>query len=52
LAGGRANTLDLVVAGIGGAGALCAVIGLATRSRPEALVAGSVGLVVAILVNR
>jgi hypothetical protein len=33
---------------IGGIGAVCAAIGTAVHSRPEALLAGSVGLVVAV----
>jgi hypothetical protein len=49
LAGGRSDTLNLVLVGIAGVGALCAVIGAAFRSRPEALVAGAIGLVVAVL---
>lgn len=50
LAGGRTDTANLVFAGVAGVGALCAVIGAMTRFRPEALVAGSVGLVVAVVI--
>jgi hypothetical protein len=45
----RSETVYLTLGGVGGVGVLCAVIGAATRSRPEALLAGAVGVAVATL---
>jgi hypothetical protein len=49
VAAGRPDTLDATVLAITGIGALCAVPGTAARLRPEALLAGSCGLVVAVV---
>ncbi len=49
VAAGRSDTVGATVLAVGGIGALCARIGAAARSRLEALVAGSVGLVVAVV---
>jgi hypothetical protein len=50
LADSRDNTLDSLFVGVGGVGAVCAVIGAACRSRLGALLAGVVGSAVAIIV--
>jgi hypothetical protein len=42
------DTVVATILVIGGIGAICAAIGTAVHSRPEALLAGSVGLVVAV----
>jgi hypothetical protein len=48
VAAGRSDTVGATLLAVGAIGALCAVIGTAVRSRPEALLAGSVGLFVAV----
>jgi len=50
LADSRDNTPDFLFVGVGGVGAVCAVIGAACRSRLGALLAGVVGSAVAIMV--
>ncbi len=49
VAAGRSDTVGATTLAVCGIGALCAVIGTAARSRPEALLAGLVGLVVAVV---
>lgn len=49
VAAGRTDTVGATVLAVGGVGALCGVIGVAARSRPTALLAGSVGLVVGVV---
>lgn len=49
VAAGCTDTVGATVLAVSGVGALCGVIGAAARSRPAALLAGSVGLVVGVV---
>lgn len=47
---GRTDTVGIGLIAFGGIGALCAVIGAATRSHLATLLAGSVGMVIGVVI--